>query len=208
MLIEQMTKRLEDQAAFDDAVRVVLHDAIALHGAEFGNVQLKAGEDVVIVAQWGFKKPFLEFFRKVTPEDRCCCGRALSSGRIVVVPDIEKDEEFAPYRDVVRAAGVKSCMTTPLLSSQKVFIGNVSTHFATIHTPTAIEVDTIKSYSVAAANHLLKLLGDESLKTKAISMSRGLYEEAGATLVYTERLGGLYDETNRKSDNLPSPTRP
>jgi GAF domain-containing protein len=116
----------------------------------------------------------------------------------VVVPDIEKDEEFAPYRDVVRAAGVKSCMTTPLLSSQKVFIGNVSTHFATIHTPTAIEVDTIKSYSVAAANHLLKLLGDESLKTKAISMSRGLYEEAGATLVYTERLGGL---TTRRTGN-------
>jgi hypothetical protein len=71
----------------------------------------------------------------------------------------------------------------------------------------AIEVDTIKSYSVAAANYLFKLLGNESLKTKAISMSRGLYEEAGATLVYTERLGGLYDETNRKSDNLPSPAR-
>jgi hypothetical protein len=24
---------------------------------------------------------------------------------------------------------------------------------------------------------------------------------------FTERLGGLYDETKRKSDNLPSPTR-
>jgi hypothetical protein len=44
----------------------------------------------------------------------------------------------------------------------------------------AIEVDTIKSYSVAAANYLFKLLGNESLKTKAISMSRRLYEEAGA----------------------------
>jgi hypothetical protein len=48
----------------------------------------------------------------------------------------------------------------------------------------AIEVDTIKSYSVAAANYLFKLLGNESLKTKARSMSRRLYEEAGATLVY------------------------
>ncbi len=179
-----MTKRLLDQFAFDRAVDVVLHDAIALHGAEFGNVQLKAGEDLLIVVQWGFKKPFLEFFRKISRDDGCSCGRALKFGRTVAVPDIEKDEEFAPYRDVMRAAGVRSCMTTPLLTSQKIFIGNVSTHFANVHRPTAIEIDTIKSYSVAAADHLLNLLRDESLKAKAISMNRRLYEDAGAVCVY------------------------
>jgi GAF domain len=102
----------------------------------------------------------------------------------VVVADIEKDEDFAPYRDVMRAAGVRSCMTTPLLTSRKTPIGNVSTHFANVHRPTAIEVDTIKSYSVAAADHLLNLLGQDSLKAKAIAMSRRLYEETGAALVY------------------------
>ena len=76
MLIEPMTKCLQDQSHFDRAVRVVLHDAIALHGAEFGNVQLKAGEELVIVVQWGFRKPFLEFFRKITRDDGCSCGRA------------------------------------------------------------------------------------------------------------------------------------
>jgi GAF domain-containing protein len=184
VLVQPMTKRLLEQSAFDRAVNVVLHDAIALHGAEFGNVQLKAGEDLVIVVQWGFKKPFLEFFRKISRDDGCSCGRALRFGRTVVVPDIEIDEDFAPYRDVLRAAGVKSCMTTPLLTSQKILIGNVSTHFANVHRPTAIEIDTIKSYSVAAADHLLNLLGHESLKAKAISMSRRLYEQAGAALVY------------------------
>jgi GAF domain-containing protein len=184
VIIEQMAKRLHEQSAFDDAVRVVLHDSIALHGAEFGNVQLKAGEDLVIVIHRGFKKPFLEFFRKVSRDYGCSCGRAFRLQRTVVVRDIEKDEELGRYRDALRAAGVRSCMTTPLVSSQKVFVGNVSTHFANIHTPTAIEIDTIKSYSVVAANHLLKLLGRESLKAKAISMSHCLYEEAGATLVY------------------------
>lgn len=62
MPIEQMTRRLDEQSDFDSAVRVVLGDAAALHGAEFGNVQLRAGEELVIVAQRGFKKPFLDFF--------------------------------------------------------------------------------------------------------------------------------------------------
>lgn len=184
MLVEPMTKRLLDQSAFESAVNVVLHDAIALHGAEFGNVQLKAGDDLVIVVQWGFKKPFLEFFRKVTREDGSSCGRAFRSGQTVVVADIERDEDFAPYRDAMRAAGVRSCMTTPLLTSRKTPIGTVSTHFANVHRPTAIEVDTIKSYSVAAADHLLNLLGEDSLKAKAIAMSRRLYEETEAALVY------------------------
>lgn len=183
MLIEPMTKRLQDQSDFDRAVRVVLHDAIALHGAEFGNVQLKAGEDLLIVVQWGFRKPFLEFFRKITRDDGCSCGRALKSEHTVMVPDIETDEAFAPYRDTMRAAGVRGCMTTPLLTSRKFFLGNVSTHFANVHRPTTIEVDTIKSYSVAAANHLLNLLGNESLKAKAISMSQRLYQEAGAAWI-------------------------
>jgi hypothetical protein len=51
VLVEPMTKHLLDQSAFDSAVNVILHDAIALHGAGFGNVQLKAGDDLVIVVQ-------------------------------------------------------------------------------------------------------------------------------------------------------------
>jgi hypothetical protein len=82
-----------------------------------------------------------------------------------------------------------------LWASQEVGVGRLLPWFAvaygagivlyfTAKREPAIEVDTIKSYSVAAANYLFKLLGNESLKTKAISMSRRLYEEAGATLVY------------------------
>jgi GAF domain-containing protein len=132
----------------------------------------------------GFQKAFLRVFPQVTQDDGCSCGRALRSQHTVIVPDIETDESFAPYRDAMQAAGVRACMTTPLLTSQKFFLGNVSTHFANVHRPTTIEVDTIKSYSVAAADHLLRLLDDESLKAKAISMSKHLYEQAEAAKVY------------------------
>jgi hypothetical protein len=59
MLVQQMRNRLHAEAAFETATRVILADAIALHGAEYGNVQLLAGDHLVIAAQYGFKRPFL-----------------------------------------------------------------------------------------------------------------------------------------------------
>jgi GAF domain-containing protein len=108
----------------------------------------------------------------------------------VVIKDTEADEEYAPYRAAARSAGYRSVMTTPLLTQQKVFIGTVSTHFVRSHTPTNIEIETLKSYSVAAAEHLHRLLGDERLEAKALSMSRRLYGEAEADLGRNSASGG------------------
>ncbi len=178
MLFEEMAKRLRNQTSFETAVRVILDDAIALHGAERGNVQLKAGENLVIAVQRGFKAPFLNFFAQVNAVDGSACGRALRTGRTVVIPDIELDDEYAPYRAVARAAGYRSVTTTPLITRSNVLIGAVSTHFVRVHTPTAIEIETLKSYSVAAADHLHELLGNESLESKALAMSGDLLERA------------------------------
>lgn len=65
MLLGQMSARLHAQSVFERAIKVILEDSIALHGAELGNVQLLAGDYLVIVLQRGFKTPFLEFFREV-----------------------------------------------------------------------------------------------------------------------------------------------
>ena len=175
MIFEQMVKRLYDQPSFEGSVRVILGDVIALHGSELGNVQLLAGDCLVIAAQRGFKEPFLEFFAEVRTDDGCACGRALKEGRTVVVRDIETDEEYAPYRAAARAAGYRSVITTPLITHDKLIIGAVSTHFVGVHTPTPIEIDTLRTYSVTAANHLYGLLGNDSLSDKALSMSRRLY---------------------------------
>ncbi len=154
----------------------VLTDAIALQGAEFGDVQLPAEEGVLlIVEQVGFKTPFLQAFREVRPTDGCACGRALRTRKPVVIPDIRADEEFRPFLEVAEAAGFRAVETTPLFTDAGVLIGFVSTHFATVHTPTKIEMDTLIAYSRIAADHLCGLLGGEDIGTKAWSMHRALY---------------------------------
>ncbi len=177
MLFEEMAKRLFDQSSFERALQTILNDAISLHGAERGNVQLKAGDHLVIAIQRGFKAPFLNFFGQVTTDHGSACGRALRTGRTVVIPDIELDDDYAPYRAVARAAGYRSVTTTPLVTQNNVLIGAVSTHFVLVHTPTVIEIETLKSYGVAAADYLHELLGHESLESKALSMSRDLLDK-------------------------------
>jgi GAF domain-containing protein len=175
-----MSKRLHVQPSFEGAVRVIVDDAIALHGAEFGNLQLPAGNCLVLAEQRGFKAPFLEMFREVRPDDGCACGRALRIGNTVVVEDTEVDEEFAPYRAVARAAGFRSVATTPLLTRASVLMGVVSTHFVNVHLPTPIEIETLRRYSTIAAEFLFQSLHGETLDAKAVSMNRRLYQAVAA----------------------------
>ena len=47
-VLEQLDQRLKACSTFEAAVRTILADMVALHGAEFGNVQLAVGDKLVI----------------------------------------------------------------------------------------------------------------------------------------------------------------
>jgi GAF domain-containing protein len=174
-MLAQMTMRLLQKRTFEEAVHVILDDAIALHGAEFGNVQLPIGEELVIAAQVGLSKPFLKAFRRVKKDDGCACGRALRLGAPVIVADVEKDIEYAAFVKDARRAGYRAVQTTPLFTRNGNLMGLVSTHFAQAHEPTPIEMQTLKAYGGVAAEHAYRLLGDVALATKAEQMNDKLY---------------------------------
>ena len=174
-MLAQMTQRLLQKGNFEDAIQVILDDVIALHGAEFGNIQLPVGDELVIVAQRGLPAAFLQAFRRVSKDDGCACGRALRLGGPVVVTDVEKDAAYAAFVNDAKQAGYRSVQSTPLWTSEGRLLGMVSTHFANVHEPTPIEMQTLKSYSIIAAEHVFRQLGDGDLATKAEQMSELLY---------------------------------
>jgi hypothetical protein len=53
ILDKMLAERLYAQQTFEGAVTTLLHDVVALHGAEFGDVQLPFDDELVIVAQVG-----------------------------------------------------------------------------------------------------------------------------------------------------------
>jgi GAF domain-containing protein len=170
-----MTQRLLQNKTFEGAIHTILDDVIALLGAEYGNVQLAIGDELVIAAQRGLSADFLKTFRRVKKDDGSACGQALRLGQTVIIRDVENDPEFAAFRPDAKKAGFRSVQSTPFLTNDGDVLGMVSTHFAHTHEPTPIEMQTLKKYSVVAAEHLNKLLGDVPLSIKAKHMSEELY---------------------------------
>jgi len=170
-----LSKRLYATLTFEEAITTILDDVIALLGAEYGNVQLPIGDELVIVAQRGLTAPFLKAFRRVKKEDGCACGQALQSRCTVVISDVTKDPKFSEYLKDAKAAGFRAVQSTPFITSDGLLLGMVSTHFAIVHEPTPIELTTLQTYSSVASDHAYQLLGNELIGEKAEEMNELLY---------------------------------
>jgi GAF domain-containing protein len=179
-MLQQMTSRLYEKRTFEAAINTILDDVIALHGAQFGDVQLPIKDELVLVAQRGLSRPFLEAFKRVKKDDGCACGQALRAGKPVVIADVQTDVSYAPFRADASAAGYRGVQSTPLFTEEGTLIGMVSTLFATPHRPTAIEMQTLEQYARIAVAYLVKLLGQSSVSKEAEEMSNALYERQAA----------------------------
>jgi GAF domain-containing protein len=177
-MLAQMTQRLFRLTSFEEAIQTILDDVIALHGAEYGDMQLPIGDELVIVAQRGLSADFLKTFRRVKKDDGCACGRALRLRQAVIIPDVQNDPEFVNFVPDANKAGFRAVQSTPFFTSDETLLGVVSTKFANIHQPTLIEMQTLEEYGVQASEYAFKLLGDIDLGTKAEKMSEDLYSRA------------------------------
>lgn len=174
-MLEQMNQRLKACRTFETAIETLLRDVVALHGAEFGNVQLLVGDRLLLVAERGLEAPFLHAFREIRRSDCSASGRAWETGEPAVIADVEDDEAYAPFREVARETGYRSVQSTPLVTSDGRLLGMLSTLFANQHRPTLIEMATVKAYAKNAADYLERLLGDALLERKAAELQQRLY---------------------------------
>jgi GAF domain-containing protein len=172
-----MTRRLVRNRDLEGVVQTILDDVIALLGSEYGNVQLPIRDELAIAAQRGLSAEFLKAFWRVNKNDGSACGRALELGLPVIIPDIEKDEGFAVFRRDARHAGFRAVQSTPMFTRDGHLFGIVSTHFANVHEPTPIEMNTLSAYSRIAAEYAWLVLDEsfETLAARAERMSAELY---------------------------------
>jgi signal transduction histidine kinase len=130
--LHERVTRLLSVRTLADAMQEILRAAIEMQGTELGNVQIlnRATGMLEIVAQQGFRAPFLEFFREVRPDDDSACARALKAGKRHVIEDLEADPRSgAAFRRVAAEAGYRSVQSTPLVSRDGTLLGMLSTHY-------------------------------------------------------------------------------
>ena len=95
-MLPQMTARLLGQNTLAGGLRTILNDVIALHGAEFGNIQLAIDDDTLaLIEHRGFDEPSLRSLRRVASDGGAASARAFAARKSVVIPDLSKDRALA-----------------------------------------------------------------------------------------------------------------
>ena len=173
-MLGEMAVRVMGTRTFGETVQTILDDVIAFHGAQYGTVRLPIGDNLVIAAQRGFDPQILQMFRYVSKDDACACGQALRLRQSIVVADVEKDPDYAPYRDAAKSAGFRSTQSTLFTTQDGKLIAIVSVYFAA---PDRARDggEAFRLYSNVAADQASELLGSVKLDARAAQMSDELY---------------------------------
>jgi PAS domain S-box-containing protein len=123
---------LAEGSAIEPVLGEIVDAAMAIAGADFGNIQLldSATSKLEIVAQRGFPDWWVKFWDEV-PAGEGACGRAIARRERVIVEDVAASPIFrdTPGLDVQLRAGVRAVVSTPLVSRSGTPIGMFSTHY-------------------------------------------------------------------------------
>ncbi|MFM8444902.1 MAG: PAS domain-containing protein [Methylococcus sp.] len=154
--LNEASNRLWSIAHLEQGLEEMLNATLVLMGADFGNVQLYDAQRKIlaIAVHNGFGPEFLNTFREVSTEDESACGRALRSGELVVIDDIDTDLAYAPFRAIAQATGYRAVVSVPLIGKHNEPLGMISTHFRTPHRPREAELRRLRWYADHAARYI------------------------------------------------------
>jgi PAS domain S-box-containing protein len=155
-----------EAVSIHEGLNEILSGILDLLDSDMGSVQLldTDGKILRIAAHSGFKQDFLEFSREISAAQDTACGRALRTGDIVVVEDVELDATDAALRSVRRAAGYRAIVTAPLINSRGTPLGMISVHFRSPHRPSASEMQWLELYRRRTADFIDQFRSEQILR--------------------------------------------
>lgn len=175
--LRELSRKVLGTGGLEALLQDVMDAAVASVRADLGTLQLLDGESLRIVAQHGHKQPFLKFFGVVRESVASACFEAVKRGERVIVLDVEKSKLFAGTETlaVLRAAGVRSVQSTPMMSRSGKLVGILSTRWRKRHRPTEQELSLI-DLLVRQATDLIELARAQEAQRTSESTLRSFYE--------------------------------
>ena len=145
----------------------IVEAAIAISGADFGNLQLLNPEssDLHIAAQRGFPTWWLDSWKRAA-KGQGTCGTALERGERVIVEDVQQSPIFVgtPALEIQLKAGVRAVQSTPLVSRSGKPLGMFSTHYKTPHRPDDRALRLLDLLARQAADIIERAQAEEALR--------------------------------------------
>src|SRR5262245_60416528 len=174
----------------------VLDAAIDLMSADMGSMQVFHPErgELRLLAENGFNPGSAAHWEWVRPDTASPCGMALSAGCRVIWPDIETCEALPRRadRDALHLAGIRACLSTPLIARSGRLLGMISTHWRRPHRPAERELQPLDVLARQAAD-----LIERNEVEKALRESREQFRwlasivESGDDAIISENLDGI-----------------
>ncbi|HET8697939.1 MAG TPA: GAF domain-containing protein, partial [Gammaproteobacteria bacterium] len=100
----------------------------------------------------------------MTSEHKGAAGRTLRTGRRIIIEDVDADEQYAPLRDVARAAGYRAVQSTPIVSRDGRRLGMISTHFRSPHRPSEHSLRLLDLYVQQAVDFIERCRAEQKLR--------------------------------------------
>ena len=182
------------EAVFDSIVDA----AIAISGADFGNIQLldPATGCLRIVTSRGFPDWWLDYWNAVAMRGGVCRA-ALERVERVIVEDVEQSPIFAgsPALEVQLRAGVRAVQSTPLVGRAGEPLGMLSTHYRTPGRPDPRALQMIDLLVRQATDIVQRAQNEQALREsehRFMTMFRSSPLPAGISCAET----GLYVDIN------------
>src|SRR5215813_7293384 len=147
----------------------IVDTAIALTGADFGNIQLVDPVSLAlrIVAQRGFQQSWVDFWNNL-PEGQGSCGVSLKQGERVIVENVEQTPILGGATlEMLLKAGVRAVQSTPLVSRSGKPLGMFSTHYRKPHSPDERALRLLDLLARQAADIIERAQADDALAEAA-----------------------------------------
>jgi PAS domain S-box-containing protein len=173
----------------------VLDAAVDLMSADMGSMQVFHPErgELRLLAERGFNPGSAAHFEWVRPDSASPCGMALAAGCRVIVPDIETSEVLARSADLdaLRRAGIRACLSTPLVARAGRLLGMISTHWRKPHRPTEGELQPLDVLARQAADLIERNEVEKALRESREQLQRqaDLLDQSHDA-IFTWKIGG------------------
>ncbi len=128
--LHELGTRIVGEENFDSLLKEVVAVAVSVAGADLGYLQLLGPDrqELYLKACVGCDPQFEKFIARVVPSNKCPCGRAIKTGKRVVVPNIHDDHRIGQRSlEVLLDIDVRSTEITPLVSSHGQVLGVITT---------------------------------------------------------------------------------
>jgi diguanylate cyclase (GGDEF)-like protein/PAS domain S-box-containing protein len=118
-------------------------------------------------------------------QEKGSCAAAVLMGQPVVVPDLREDPDWAQCRETFEHAGLRSCWSEPVHSSDGRLLGSFVVFQRKIHQP--------EDKEISAVRHAVKLAGitlERNQSGEALRLAASIYQNTSEAMMIT-------DEENR-----------